>query len=204
VCVYVGGRGTAALGSESIATSPGRNRSRVERPAERARAHWVGRAQRLADNGQTCAVGCCAADVECSICAAEAVAAACPTAQSAASCACVPWQSVHKIGREGAAAVASRLVGLVGLVDVLWRGSRQSPSRRPEQRYQLQGPVRVHLCGGGVIKATDGGGNGARAASGAWETGAPASLLESLSPCRALPFLLTLWPFVNRPLITGN
>ena len=44
----------------------------------------------------------------------------------------------------------------------------------------------------------------ARAASGAWETGAPASLLESLSPCRALPFWLTLWPFVNRPLITGN
>ena len=89
---------------------------------------------------------------------------------SAAGCKlCVPCASVHKIGREGAAAVASRLVGLVGLVDVLWRGSRQSPSRRPEQRYQLQRPVRVHLCGGGVIKATDGGGNGARAASGAWE-----------------------------------
>ena len=82
---------------------------------------------------------------------------------------CVPCASVHKIGREGAAAVASRLVGLVGLVDVLWRGSRHSPSRRPEQRYQLQGPFRVHLCGGGVIKATDGGGNGARAESGAWE-----------------------------------
>jgi hypothetical protein len=133
----------------------------------------VGRAQRLADNGQTCAVGCCAADAECSICAAEAVAAACPTAQSAASCACVctgvPCASVHKIGREGAAAVASRLAGLVGLVDVLWRGSRQSPSRRPEQRYQLQRPFRVHLCGGGVITATECGGNGARAASGAWE-----------------------------------
>ena len=83
--------------------------------------------------------------------------------------ACVPCASVHKIGRAGAAAVASRLVGLVGLVDVLCCHSHQSPSRRPEQRSQLQGPVRVHLCGGGVITATDGGGNGARAASGAWE-----------------------------------
>ena len=62
---------------------------------------------------------------------------------------------IIQIGREGAAAVASRLAGLVGLVDVLWRGSRQSPSRRPEQPYQLQWPFRVHLCGGGAIKATD-------------------------------------------------
>ena len=65
--------------------------------------------------------------------------------------------------------MASRLVGLVGLVDVLWRGSRQSPSRRPRQWEQLQWPFRVHLCGGGVITATDGGVNGARAASRAWE-----------------------------------
>ena len=65
--------------------------------------------------------------------------------------------------------MASRLVGLVGLADVLWGDFHQSPSRRPEQRYQLQWPVRVHLCGGGVIKATDGGGNGARAANGARE-----------------------------------
>jgi hypothetical protein len=62
--------------------------------------------------------------------------------------ACVPCASVHKIGREGAAAVASRLVGLVGLIGVLWRDSHQSPSRRPEQSEQLQGPLRVHLCGG--------------------------------------------------------
>ena len=129
----------------------------------------AGRVQRQAGSGRTGEAGCCVADVEGSIGAAEAAAAACPTAQSGASCACVPCGSVHIIGREGAAAVASRLVGLVGLVDVLWRGSRHSPSRRPEQRYQLQGPFRVHLCGGGVIKATDGGGNGARAASGAWE-----------------------------------
>ena len=117
-----------------------------------------------------------------------------------------PWSPrlTDRLHRNGRVRVASGLVGPVGLVEVLWRHSRQSPSRRPEQLYQLQGPVRVHLCGGGVIKATDGGGNGARAASGAWETGAPASLLESLSPCRALPALLTLWPFVNRPLITGN
>jgi hypothetical protein len=81
----------------------------------------------------------------------------------------VPCASVHRIGREGAAAVASRLVGLVELVGVLWRGSRQSPSRRPRQWEQLQWPVRVHLCGGGVITAIECGGNGARAASGAWE-----------------------------------
>ena len=65
--------------------------------------------------------------------------------------------------------MASRLVGLVGLVDVLWRDFHQSPSRRPERRYQLQWPVRVHLGRGGVILATNCGGNGARAASGAWE-----------------------------------
>jgi hypothetical protein len=41
--------------------------------------------------------------------------------------------------------------------------------RRPMQREQLQWPVRLHLCGGGAIKAPDGGGYGARAASGAWE-----------------------------------
>ena len=41
--------------------------------------------------------------------------------------------------------------------------------RRPEQRQQLQWPVRLHLCDRGAIKAPDGGGNGACAASGAWE-----------------------------------
>ena len=92
--------------------------------------------------------------------------------------------------------MASRLAGLVGLVDVLWRGSRQSPSRRPRQWEQLQWPFRVHLCGGGVINitATECGGNGARAASGAWETGAPASLLEGLPARPAAP---TLFPFPN-------
>ena len=76
---------------------------------------------------------------------------------------------MQKVGREGAAEVASRQVGLVGLVDVLWHDFHQSPSRPPEQRYQLLRPFRVHLCGGGVILATDCGGNGARAASGARE-----------------------------------
>ncbi len=120
----------------------------------------AGRAQRPADNGQTCTVGCCAADVECSFGAAEAAAEACPTAQSAASCACA-WActcaSVQKIGREGAAAVASRQEGLVGLVDVLRHHFHQSPSRRPGQWERLQWPFRVHLCGGVVIKAPDGG-----------------------------------------------
>jgi hypothetical protein len=121
------------------------------------------RSSKAADSSQTCAAGCCEVDA---IGAAEVAAVACPTAQSAASSACVPCASVQKIGREGAAAVASRLVGLV---DVLRRDFNQSPSRHPEQLEQLQRRSRVHLGGGGVIKATDGGGNGARAASGAWE-----------------------------------
>ena len=82
-----------------------------------------------------------------------------------------PWslRLTDRLHRNGRVRVASRLVVPVGLAEVLWRGSRQSPSRRPRQWEQLQWPFRVHLCGGGVIKATDCGGNGARAASGAWE-----------------------------------
>ena len=49
--------------------------------------------------------------------------------------------------------------------------------QRAEQREQLQWPVRPHLCGGGAIKAPDGGGYGARGA----EAGTPASL-TSRSP----------------------
>ena len=41
--------------------------------------------------------------------------------------------------------------------------------RRPMQREQLQWPVRLHLCGGGAIKAPDGGGYDAHAASRAKE-----------------------------------
>ena len=101
--------------------------------------------------------------------------------------ACVPCVSVHKIGREGAAAVASRLVGLVGLVDVLWRGSRQSPSRRPEQRYQLQGPFRARLCGGGGGDQSDRWRRKRRArGERGVGAGAPASLLEDL-PARPGP-----------------
>ena len=36
--------------------------------------------------------------------------------------------------RNGRVRVASRLEGSVGMVEVLWRHSHQSPSRRPEQR----------------------------------------------------------------------
>ena len=70
--------------------------------------------------------------VEGSIGAANAAASACPTAQSGARCACVPCASVHTSGgRElRRVRVASRRVGLV---DVLWHGFYQSPSRRPEQ-----------------------------------------------------------------------
>ena len=69
--------------------------------------------------------------------------------------------------------MASRLVGLVGLADVLWRDFQQSPSRRPKQRERLQWPYPRHLLctlrGKGYMKAADGGGNGVRAASKAWE-----------------------------------
>ena len=83
-----------------------------------------------------------------------------------------PWSlrlMTDRDHRNGRVRVASGLVGPVGLVEVLGRRSHQSPSRRPEQRQQLQRPVRVHLGGGVAIKAPDCGGNGARAASGAWE-----------------------------------
>ncbi len=54
--------------------------------------------------------------------------------------------------------VASRRVGLV---DVLWHDFHQSPSRRPEQREQLQWPSRLHLCSG---ECDNCGGNGPLAA----------------------------------------
>ena len=75
----------------------------------------------------------------------------------------------NREGGGGAAAVASRLVGLVGLADVLWRDFQQSPSRRPKQRERLQWPYPRHLRGKGCMKAAERGGNGVRAASKAWE-----------------------------------
>ena len=104
--------------------------------------------------------------------------------------ACMPCASVHRIGRGGAAAVASRLVGVVGPVDVLWRGSRQSPSRRPRQWEQLQWPFRVRLCGGGAVTAPDGRRNRRARGERGVGAGAPASLLELLPTQRASPPLL--------------
>ena len=52
--------------------------------------------------------------------------------------------------------ISARFVALLGLC-------------RPMQREQLQWPVRLHLCGGGAIKAPDGGESGAHAASRARE-----------------------------------
>ena len=68
---------------------------------------------------------------------------------------------------------------------------------RPEQRERLQWPVRLHLCGGGCdqsarwrrIRRV----RGERSAG----TGAPASLLERLLACRALPDWLTSWPLLK-------
>ena len=65
--------------------------------------------------------------------------------------------------------MASSGIGMVGLADVLWRDFQQSPSRRPKQRERLQWPYPRHLRGKGCMKAADGGGNGVRAASKAWE-----------------------------------
>jgi hypothetical protein len=120
----------------------------------RVRMRLGGCSGRQADSGRTGEAGCCAADVEGVIGAAEAAEAACPTAQSGASCACVPCASVHTSGgRElRRVRVASRRVGLVG---VLWHGFHQPPSRRPEQREQLQWPFRLHLCGGGATTGAE-------------------------------------------------
>ena len=142
------------------------------RPVERARAHCVGRAQRLADNGQTCAVGCCAADVQCSICAAEAVAAACPTAESAGSCACVRACRAHRCtNREGGSCgggFPAGGAGGAGRRTLAWLASVSIATT------EAVGAAAVAVSSAplwmeGVIKATDCGGNGARAASGAWE-----------------------------------
>ncbi len=95
---------SASMASSAIASWPGCNRAAGSK-AGRACA-CAGRAQRPADNGQTCAVGCCAADVACSFGAAEAAAAACPTAQSAASCACVRACMAHRCATSGGRAAA--------------------------------------------------------------------------------------------------
>ena len=62
----------------------------------------------------------------------------------------------------------------MGLVDVLRCDFHQSPSRRPRQWEQLQRPFRVHLCGGVVIRAPDGGGKRRARGERGVETGAPA------------------------------
>ena len=72
--------------------------------------------------------------------------------------------------------ISARFVALLGL-------------RRPMQREQLQWPVRLHLCGGGSIKAHDGGGYGAHEAK---EQAQRASLLASLPPRPAEPCCLQL------------
>ena len=69
--------------------------------------------------------------------------------------------------------------------------------RRPELREQLQRPVRLHLCGGGCDQSARWRRiRRARGERGAG-TGAPASLLERLLACRALPDWLTSWPLVK-------
>ena len=106
-----------------------------------------------------------------------------------------PWilRLTDRLHRNGGVRVASRLVGPVGLVEVLWRHSRQSPSRRPGQRQQLQGPFRVHLCGeGGDQSDRLRRKRRARGERGVG-AGAPASLRRRLLQ-RASPPLLAVFP----------
>jgi hypothetical protein len=59
--------------------------------------------------------------------------------------------------------------------------------RRPMQREQLQWPVRLHMCGGGAIKAPDGGGYDAHAASRAKEQAQRHHCFNVLPPRPAEP-----------------
>ena len=69
--------------------------------------------------------------------------------------------------------------------------------RRPMQREQLQWPVRLHLCGGGAIKAPDGGGYDAHAASRAKEQAQRHHCLNVLPPRPAEPCVFATWkPFI--------
>jgi hypothetical protein len=86
--------------------------------------------------------------------------------------------------------VSARSVALLGL-------------RRPEQREQLQWPVRLHLCGGGCDQSARW--RRIRRACGKLGAGigAPAPADAGLMPCRVAPPLLPWWPFWNRPLMLG-
>jgi len=93
--------------------------------------------------------------------------------------------------------VASRPVGPVGLVDVLRRDFHQSPSRRPDQSEQLQGPLRVRLCGGGAIQAPDGRRKRRARGERGVGTGAPSSLRGRLPARPAEPCVFATWkPFL--------
>ena len=64
--------------------------------------------------------------------------------------------------------------------------------RRPEQRVQLQRPVRSHLCGGGCDQSARWGRKRRVRGERGAETGAPASLLERLPARPVGPLLLPL------------
>jgi hypothetical protein len=69
--------------------------------------------------------------------------------------------------------------------------------RRPEQREQLHCPVRLHQCGGGCDQSARWRRIRRMRGEHSAGTGAPASLLERLLACRALPDWLTSWPLVK-------
>ncbi len=87
-----------------------------------------------ADSGRTGEAGCCAVDVEGSIGAAQA--AACLPHSVVGCTLCVPraFGTAECIGREGTAALASRLVRLLGLVEALSRATVTRISLRRDDR----------------------------------------------------------------------
>jgi hypothetical protein len=88
--------------------------------------------------------------------------------------------------------VSARFVALLGL-------------RRPEQREQLPWPSQVHLWARGVIKASDGGGHGAREATEATGRGNRRTVTRAWTFAGVPRFALvgTLMPFVNPPCMRG-
>ena len=177
---------TEALGSKSIAASPGCNR---------AAGSKAGRACTCALGGAGTAAGRQRPDLRrgllrgrrgvLDLCSRGSRGSLPHSAVGCKLCvrACVPHVRIGAQNREGKSCGGGFPAGGAGgLVDILWRGSHQSPSRRPRQWEQLQWPFRVHLCGwGGDQSDRLRRKRRARGERGVG-AGAPASPLEHLLP----------------------
>ena len=122
--------------------------------------------------GESCAAGTCAVVEGASFAVAAAAdsSPACPTAQSAGSCACVRASRAHRCTKSGGSCGGGFPAGGGG------GAGRRTAASLPSVSIAASGAVGAAAVAvssaplwRGVIKATDGGGNGARAASGAWE-----------------------------------